>query len=126
MRLVRQPDGSSLCGQCCVAMAAGVSLDRAIEVVGHEKLAGTTTRDVVNALRHLGVPCADKLKRVSRSKPHLPKRGIIVIHRPKSEYIRTDRWHWMLTWDGTMYDPGGAWPDRYKDWRITSFLDIYS
>jgi hypothetical protein len=128
MRLIRsrvqQPDDSSLCGQCCVAMAAGVSLDRAIEVMGEDE-AGTTTVEVVTALRALGVPCADKLKRISRAKPVLPKRAIFAIQRPKKER-RKEANHWMLSWDGKVYDPGGGWPEWYKDWRITSYLEIFS
>jgi len=126
MRLVRQPEGSGLCGQACIAMAAGVSLDRACEVVGHRKERGTTTREVVRALRTLGVPCADRLRRVSRARPHLPKRAIVAIHRPPEENRHRGQWHWMLAWDGVIYDPGASWPDRYRDWKITSVLEITS
>lgn len=121
-RLV-QPEGSALCGQACVAMAAGVSLDRAIEAVGHGSPRGTCTSEVVRALRALGVPCADRLRRVGRVKPVLPKRGVLAIHRPAGNK-RSVHWHWMLTWDGEIYDPGGRWPEGYDGWRITSYLEI--
>lgn len=123
--LMLQPDGSSLCGQTCVAMAAGVSLDRAVEAVGHSKFRGTSTAEIVRGLRALGVPCAEKLKRMARVKPVLPKRGIVAIHRPNGTK-RPERWHWMLTWDGTVFDPGGRWPEGYQGWRITSYLEIAS
>lgn len=124
MKLILQPDGSSLCGQCCVAMAAGVSLKRAIEAVGHER--GTYTCDVVRALWALGVQCDDRCTRISRKRPNLPKRGLVAIHRPKEDGKRRERFHWMLTWDGRMYDPGGAWPDGFAGWRITSYLTIHT
>ncbi len=117
--LVRQPDGSSLCGQCCVAMAAKVSLKDAIAAVGHEKKRGTHTHEVIAALRKLGVGCSGKLKRVSRTKPILPQRAMVVITTGKT------RWHWMLVWDGVVYDPEGRWPD-YHGWRISSCLEIES
>lgn len=127
MKLILQPEGSGLCGQCCVAMAAGVSLKRAITVFGHSRLSGTYTYEVITALRYLGVRCADKLKKVSRKRPTLPARAVVVIHRPKVDGKKLARWHWMLTWDGKMYDPGGLWEtDWYKDWRITSCLEIFS
>lgn len=117
MRLIRQPEGTALCGQCCVAMAAGVSLERAIEAVGHRKQRGTTTGELVRALRFFGVECADCLRRVSRSKPIGPRRGLVVIKRDDAE-------HWMLTWDGEIKDPGDRWPEAYANWKITSYLEI--
>jgi hypothetical protein len=106
-------------------MAADVSLDRAIEVVGHESARGTTTKEVVAALRHLGVSCADKLRPLSRTKPVLPKCGIVVIQRPRSERHRA-LGHWMFWAYGEMLDPGECWPNGYEGWKITSYLEIYS
>jgi len=118
MNILRQPEGSSLCGQTCVAMASGVSLDRACEAVGHRN--GTTTKEIVKALRELGVPCGEKLKRISRKRPALPKRGIVAICQPGKRY----KWHWILVWDGEMIDPAGLWPKYYDKWKMTSFLEI--
>lgn len=124
-RIIVQPHGSALCGQCCVAMAAGVSLERAIEVLG-ESRSGTTTKQIVQALRYFGVQCADRPRRISRAKPVWPERAILTIHRPKEEEVgRRSLYHWMLAWDGKILDPGKAWPDRYEKWRITSHLEIY-
>jgi hypothetical protein len=100
-----------------------VSLDRAIEAVGHSKKRGTTTAEVVAALRALGLPCADRMKPVGRAKPVLPKRALLCIRRLEGNK-RSRLWHWMLTWDGTVYDPGGRWPDGYPGFRITSYLSI--
>lgn len=120
-RRLQQPSGSSLCGQSCIAMAAGVSLPEAIAAVGHQKTRGTKTAEVVSALRRLGVPCADRLRRVSRSRPVLPARAIVAIYHSSGT-----RAHWMLTWDGTMHDPEHLWPDYYRDWIITSYLEIFA
>jgi hypothetical protein len=123
MKLITQPEDSSLCGQACVAMVAGISLKQAVEVIGHES--STTTRELVKALRERGVDCDNRLRRVGRIKPVLPKRAIIVIHRPKElQNGRREKWHWMLTWDGVIMDPGNRWPEGYPNWRITSYLEI--
>jgi len=123
-RLIVEPDESGLCGQCCVAMAAGVSLKRVVKQMG-KHTGGTYTKDVVAALRHFGVPCADRLRRVARSRPVWPTRSILVIHRPPEEAGgRKAKWHWLLAWDGKMYDPGNRWPEGYGKWRITSYLEI--
>jgi hypothetical protein len=129
MDLIRQPEGSSLCGQACIAMVAGVSLERAIAAVGHGRRGGTVTREIVRALRSLGVECAEKLRSVNRKRPVLPKRAIVnickYVVRPDGK--RKQRFaHWMVTWDGEIYDPGGAWPEVYREngWTITSYLEI--
>lgn len=100
-------------------MAAGVSLDRACEVVGHRH--STTTRDVRDALRALGIGCADKCVRPSRARPNLPKHAIVNIHKPSRPMG-----HWMLAWDGEVFDPEGFNLKDYKDWRILSYLEIYA
>lgn len=115
-RRILQPPGSNLCGQACVAMAAGVSLARAIAVIGHRS--GTHTHEVRRALLTLGLKPAERLKRVSRTKPALPRRGIVAIGKGR-KYA-----HWMLTWNGRIFDPGGRWPEGYNGWRITSVLEI--
>jgi hypothetical protein len=101
-------------------MAAGVSLDRAIESVGHAR--GTSTRDIVRGLRALGVPCYHRLRRVSLNRPVFPKRAVLAIRDGRGR----NEWHWILHWDGQIYDPAGAWPERYERdrWKITSYLEI--
>lgn len=124
-KLILQPDGSSLCGQCCVAMAAGVGLS-SVRVLLPEHLGGTTTRALVGALRSLGVNCADRLKNISKSKHTWPKRAILSVMRPEEpEMGRKRKDHWLLAWDGEILDPGGRWPEGYDKWKITSYLEIY-
>lgn len=106
-------------------MAAGVSLKKATEAVGHGRYGGTKTSEIIKALRSLGLECGDRCERISRKRPNLPRRGIVVLHRPKEPGKRKARWHWMLTWDGTIYDPAGMWPDNMRDWRMTSYLRIH-
>ncbi len=119
MTHIYQPEDSPLCGQCCVAMAAGVSLEKAISVIG-SSTAGTSTAEVRDGLRALGIGCAERLRVVSRVRPILPRRAIIACHIP-----RNGNAHWMLTWDGEIYDPARMWP-AMREWRITSYLEIYS
>lgn len=121
MKLVRQPEGSSLCGQACIAMAAGVTLQTAIRAVGHHETRGCFSHEILEGLRTLDVPCADKWQRVKRAHAVLPRRALVWIYRvPKVQ-----SGHVMLTWDGTMYDPGCRWPKGYANWRITSYLEIF-
>ena len=125
MHLIRQPEGGSLCGQACVAMAAGVTLAAAIRAVGHRLSRGTYTCELVAAFGVLGVSCATRLKRARHVAgiPVLPPRAVIAIRRDGNR----QRWHWILCWDGLIMDPAGLWPDYYgSDWKITSFLQIHA
>ena len=124
---VFQPEGSALCGQACVATVADVALDRVVAFMHKRAGAGTRTREIVKALRHFGIPCANRLRRTSKTKPVLPRRSIICIalfvgSAATSYHCR--RGHWMVSWDGLMHDPGGRWPDGYTGWKITSYLDL--
>ena len=60
MKLVTQPPNSKLCGQCCVAMLAGITLDESIQIIGHQK--GTRTKDLVKAFQKLNIKTAARLK----------------------------------------------------------------
>lgn len=121
---IRQPDGSSLCGQCCVAMAAGVSLAQAIEATGHNR--ATSTSDVVKALRALGLLCADRCHPVGRVRPSWTKRAMLAVSRQPEQGRHRGRSHWLLAWDGEIFDPQGDWPTGYDNWRVTSYLEICS
>jgi hypothetical protein len=113
MQLIRQPAGSSLCGQCCVAMAAGISLEMVRAIFGHAR--GTGTVEVRRALRILGVQCASRLTYSSA----LPQYGIVKLRRPRG----SRHWHWVLMWDGVMYDPEND-PEYFADWRAEAYLGI--
>jgi hypothetical protein len=116
--LVRQPIDSSLCGQCCVAMAAGVSLTKAIEAVGHGRRGGTSTREIIAALRRLGVRSVDRCHAISRARPEYPRRALLVMRQNGNR-----RWHWVYYENGQFHDPQGRWPD-YDGWRVTSYLEL--
>ena len=120
MRLVRQPPGSSLCGQACIAMAAGVSLKKALEAVGHGRRGGTTTRQVIVALRKLGLRAADRCRPISRTRPVYPQKALLVMRKNG-----TRRYHWVFYKNGAFYDPEDLWP-RYDGWRVTSYLEIFN
>ena len=120
IELVRQPADAGLCGQACVAMIAGVSLQAAITAVGHARRNGSNTRELAAGLQRLGVRTAGNRLRALRGQ--LPERALIALRRngERNPY----KFHWMLQWDGAVYDPDDLWPGFYSDWRITSYLRI--
>lgn len=52
MELIKQPHGSSLCGQCVVAMLAGKKLDEVVEIMGDGR---NYPPDIRKALKKFGV-----------------------------------------------------------------------
>src|SRR5574337_1067996 len=94
----KQPEDCSLCGQTAVAVIVGCSLDEAIRAVGHKH--GTTTRDLVRALRLFGVSCEDRCRPMpGRVAPNL---GLAQVHTPERS-----GWHWVVVHAGRIYD--GIW-----------------
>lgn len=118
MTSILQPYGSNLCGQTCVAMLADISLEESIAVFG--KRSATSTKDVVQALRTLGIECGDKMVRETK---HTVRPGLClcVMH-----FADTWRTHWTIWNGGVFYDPAIGIVTEYPEYaRITSHLPIF-
>lgn len=119
MKHINQPPGSSLCGQTCVAMIAGITLEESISVFG--KSGETETREVITALNKLGISCGDKLIRVKKG-VDLPPCCIIVLHYDGAPMRH---WHWVVYYGGLYYDPAESIGTGYKAGvKITSYLPV--
>lgn len=117
LNYVSQPEKSWLCGQACVAMLADITLTKSIAIFG--KRSGTTTKDVIKALRSLGVNCGDKL--ISLKKQSKSPVCMVVLHD------NTKNTHWTVYCNGLYYDPAAGIGNVYPEIvRETSFLPIYN
>lgn len=101
MELIRQEPGTSVCGQCVVAMLCSISLAEAIEHMGTGR---NYPNDIRKALKHFGRDFVNK-----RSEPlenglgPLGEVGAVFIHNLPVEG-RTIQ-HWVV-WDGSQFlDP---------------------
>lgn len=119
LTMVFQPTGSKLCGQACVAMILGITLEQSIIQIG--KRGCTNTKDLVKIInRHQ--PTKFRLTKVSKHQP-IPTTGLLKV-----------KWdikgsHWVLTDNGFVYDPiiGKKKMNKYLEiinGRITSFLEL--
>ncbi len=118
MKLIYQPEGSSLCGQACVAMLANVSLEKSVATFG--KRGGTTTKEVVAALKALGVRCGNELLRTKNNA--MTPVCIVKLHFDWDK-IHT---HWTIYNRGIFYDPAIGMTEKYQEGvRPTSFLPIF-
>jgi hypothetical protein len=122
---IYQPPGSSLCGQTCVAMITGISLDESIQLFDGKR-GGTRTRDLVNALANKGIQCGDKLVRLKgQAKPNV---CIVKLHFDDSKVT-----HWVVWHNGRFYDPSyygdgqlNAKKNEYQTGvRETSYLPVH-
>ena len=123
---VRQPPGSSLCGHACVATVLGITLDRAVALIGHKH--GTKAKELGAVLRALGVSC-DLVRTRKTKNAMIPMRALCALSAPG----KRRRFHWVLLWDGIVHDPEFAWPmsaatymSCYDDFEeaFSSFLEI--
>ena len=124
INIVYQPEGSSLCGQSCVAMIAGISLSQSIEVIGHKRK--TRWAELRDALTGLGFSVSEKLTKI-RSRSDLPRFCIV-----KKYWGAGNTSHWIVKCNGLTYDPISGLncavllPFAKKpNVRITSYGEIY-
>lgn len=116
MNLIRQPRGSSLCGQACIATICEVSLDEACKMVGTKGY--TTTKRLIQALTMMGMSTGSRLKR------GMPESGLAIL-----KVTRFDgRSHWVIWKNGKFYDPAAGvfrgLPSYLQNSKVTSHLRI--
>ena len=107
-----QPAGSNLCGQTCVAMLAGTSIEAVCHMLG--KHGSTRTRDIVRALRHYGYRAESRAKRLALGALPLGD-GILNYH-----WSERRMGHWLLYINGHIYDPYFGPPSSTG--RATSYI----
>lgn len=101
-KYITQPPNSNLCGQTCVAMLAGITLEESIEVFGTS--GPTRTKDLIRALTKLGFKTDKKLGLAPRKhiKGWCSKvvsiQKMVVQEKPR-------RTHWVLSIYGLIVDP---------------------
>lgn len=121
MNLVLQKPNSLCCGQCCVAMVAGIKLKDSCKVFGTRGV--TTTKSVRRALKLLGYEVSERMVSF-RSESELPTTCLLSLRYPK-EVQRYK--HWVVYHDGLIYCPGlGIYPyaqlGSYGEAKCTSYL----
>jgi len=116
MKLVRQPNNSTLCGQACIATICNITLEQAIIDVG--KKGKTKTKDLIKGLKTNGVICGN------RRKNGWPKGNAILFYKIQNFY------HWVLWYNKKFYDPNAGifktLPNYLKKSKYLSHLPLVS
>lgn len=115
MKFVKQPAESNLCGQACVAMVCGVTLEEAIMLVRTK--GATTTKHLKRALHAMSIKHGEKRVR------GFPKEGSALL------FFRSDEGnHWVVWHKKKYYDPtAGVFrkvPIHLSNARVTSHWPV--
>ncbi len=118
MKLVRQPKGSKLCGQACIATVCNITLEEAIELVGTK--GRTNTKQLKAALGAKGIKHGDRRIR------GFPLGSALLFWKSHSIPSRN---HWTVWYNEKYYDPvAGVFrrvPNHLRESRVTSYLRLY-
>ena len=116
IKYIQQPT-EYLCGQACVAMIAGVSVDDVIRVMNNDQATGK--KDIERALDHYGIRQAKTMAKADNNTP-LPPVCILKVLLPGYS-------HWVLFYHGKYYDPEfGLTDELYGKARIQSYLELFT
>lgn len=109
----------STCGQACIAMITGKSVEEVIKDMKTDR--ATSIGQLTEILDFYGIRHAERNKRISQKNPVPYKFSILTVHT-NAGYT-----HWVLLYDNKYYDPEfGVIEGEYAHGKITSFLEIYA
>ena len=115
MKLITQPN-DGLCGQTCIAMLAGVSLDEACEIM-HCRDWQASMGKMVDTLDYLGLAHEDVIHYTQSEAVTLPKCAILM--EKMGRYS-----HYLVIYDGVYYDPTEGILEGFDQKNLVGYLEI--
>lgn len=113
--LIQPHDG--LCGQSCVAMLAGITLDETINVMHCNEWQATILK-IINALNYFGIEHSEEIVyTLGRTDVELPKCAVILETMGRFS-------HYLVTFDGKFYDPNLGVMERYDLGKMKGYLEV--
>ena len=98
-----------MCGQACVAMLTGLSLDEIIKLMGKQ----SSMSKVIESLNYYGIDHAPKMMYTIKRDAKLPKCCIV-----------NAKGHMLIHFSGRFYDSNGETYDEYNYDNITGYMEI--
>ena len=115
MEVIMQED-DGLCGQCCVAMLAGVTLAEVITVMDCREWQATMGR-MISALNYYGIDHSDIIVYTEGRDVVLPKCAILM--EKMGRFC-----HYLVYYDGKYYDPNLDIMTSYDTSKLLGYLEI--
>ena len=115
MKLITQPN-DGLCGQTCIAMLAGVTLDEACEIM-HCRDWQASMGKMVDTLNYLGIAHEETIHYTQGQSVSLPKCAILM--EKMGRYS-----HYLVIYDGVYYDPTAGIIDDFDMDNLVGYLEI--
>lgn len=115
MEWVQQPRGSKTCGQAVVATVLQVPLEHVLTLLGDGP---TGITRIVQVLRAQGVGAF--YESTEEWPEGLPGRAII---SARSKTHPPGGWHWLLWWDGVLWDPY-PWRSDPPMWCLEDWITL--
>lgn len=115
VKLITQPN-DGLCGQTCIAMLAGVTLDEACEIM-HCRDWQASMGKMVDTLDYLGLQHENVIYYTQGAEVTLPKCAILM--EKMGRYS-----HYLLCYDGIYYDPTMGILDSFDQKNLVGYLEI--
>ena len=110
-------DGDGLCGQTCVAMLAGVSIQDVCDVMNCREWQATMGK-LISALNYYGIDHSDIIVYSSESENvKLPKCALMIEKLGRFG-------HYLVAYDGKFYDPNKGIMDEYDFTKLVGYLEI--
>lgn len=115
MEVIKQPE-DGLCGQACVAMLAGRTIEEVMTIMDCREWQATMGR-MISALNYYGIDHADVIHYVEGRNVVLPKCCIMM--------ERMGRYcHYLIHYDGLFYDSNLGVLQEYDMSKLLGFLEI--
>ncbi len=115
MKLITQPN-DGLCGQTCIAMLAGITLDEACEVMHCRDWQASMGRMIIT-LDYLGIAHADTIYYANGETVEFPKCAILM--EKMGRYS-----HYLVWYDGTYFDPTEGILESFDKENLVGYLEI--
>lgn len=115
IQIIIQPE-DGLCGQACVAMLAGVSIDEVISEMDCREWQATMGR-LISALNHYGIGHAEVIHYTEGRNVKLPK--CCVMMEKMGRFC-----HYLIHFDGKYYDSNLGVLEEYDMGKMLGYLEI--
>ena len=114
---IKVQNGDGLCGQTCIAMLAGVSIEEVCRVMNCREWQATMGK-LISALNYYGIDHSDIIVyKNDAENVELPKCALMIEKLGRFG-------HYLVAYDGKFYDPNKGIMEEYDFSKLVGYLEI--